>query len=230
MPYDSPEAKNIPDQFKDKDNMFIGARVVMLGFIYNTDLVKENDIPKTWNDLLKPRYKNQLGITDPTFSGTTFYTVGGLLQHPDYGWKYFEGLKNNGILLEKGSSSVVTKVGSGDYQVSIGVDYIARTLIEQGSKINFVLPEDSIPIISSPIGIIKDTKNVEAAKLLYDYILSEEGQNILMKEFTAPVRAGMQLKGAMPVQEAAKKALPIDEIKLVKERLNILTDFDKMFK
>jgi iron(III) transport system substrate-binding protein len=183
LAYDSPAAKDIPDRFKDSDNMYISGRLIMLGFVYNTMLLDKDQAPKTWEDLLKPEFKDNVTMTDPTTSGTTLYTVAGLTQNPKYGWEYFEKLKANGTKLESGSSAVVNKVGAGEYLVSVGVDYIARSLIAQGSPIGFIYPDNDIPIIESPIAIIKNTKNVEAAKLLYDYIITE-GQEVLLEEYT----------------------------------------------
>ena len=228
--YISPEAQYVPDMFKDKDNQFCGARIVTMGFVYNTTLVKPEEVPKTWDDLLKPRFKDEVGITDPTFSGTSLTTVAGLTNDSAYGWEYFENLKKNGLKLEKGSSAVVTKVGAGEYQVSIGADYIARTMIAQGSTMGFVLPEQGVPLVASPIGILKDTKNLDAAKLLYDYILSEDGQNVLIKTFTSPVRQGMELKDVEPIESIVKKAFVVDEAKLIADKQGFLDKFDSIFK
>ncbi len=227
-PYESSEAATIPANFKDPDNYYVAGRVIMLGFVYNKTTLSPNDVPKTWKDLLK--FKGFTAMTDPTFSGTTLYTVAGLVQNPDYGWDYLQGLKDNGMLLERGSSGVVTKVGSGEYDVSVGVDYIARTLMAQGSPIDFVYPEDGIPVILSPIAIIKNSKNLEEAKLLFDFILSLEGQKILMKEFTTPVRPELSLEGALSVDEAAKRNLPVDDTRLVAEKDEMLRKFDSIFK
>ena len=230
LPYDSPQAQDIPDKFKDPDRMYMSARLIMLGFVYNTNLVKGNQIPKTWNDLLKPEFKDYIAMTDPTTSGTTLFTVAGLVQHPDYGWQFFEKLKANGIKLENGSSGVVNKAAAGEYKVSIGVDYIARTVIAQGATVGFVYPQDSIPIIESPIAIIKNTKNPEAAKKLYDYIISEEGQSVLLEEFTMPINPNMKLANAIDIKEAESKMLPVDHVLLVQDKLSMLERFDSIFK
>jgi iron(III) transport system substrate-binding protein len=229
LAYDSPAAKEIPDRFKDEDHMYISGRLIMLGFVYNTLLLDEAQAPKTWQDLLKPEFKDNVAMTDPTTSGTTLYTVAGLTQSSKYGWSYFEQLKNNGIKLESGSSAVVNKVGAGEYLVSVGVDYIARSLIAQGSPIGFIYPESDIPIIESPIAIIKNTRNVEAAKLLYDYIITE-GQAILLEEYTMPINPNLTLEGALPVQEASQRMLAVDNNKLVEEKTTLLEKFDNIFK
>lgn len=228
--YKSPEAEFVPEIFRDKDNQFCGARIVTMGFVYNTQLVSEADVPKTWEDLLDPKFKGQVGFTDPTFSGTALTTLAGLTADPAYGWDYMEKLKDNGLMLEKGSSSVVTKVGAGEYKVSIGADYIARTMINQGSTMGFVLPEKGVPLVASPIAIFKGCKNLDAAKILYDFILSEDGQKILVDTFTSPVRIGMELEGVDPIDSIVSRSFAVDEVKLIEEKQNYLDHFDSIFK
>lgn len=228
--YDSPNAAAIPDKFKDPDDMYISGRLIMLGFVYNTNMLTYEQAPKTWNDLLKPEFKDYVGMTDPTSSGTTFNTVAGLVQHPDFGWDYFRKLKDHGVKLENGSSGVVNNVGAGEYMVSIGVDYIARSVKAQGSPIDFIYPEDWVPVIESPLAIMKDSKNLDAAKLLYDFIISEEGQSILLEEYTYPINPNMALEDAIPVAEAEARMLPVDPNILVEQRTEILETFDSIFK
>jgi iron(III) transport system substrate-binding protein len=230
LPYDSPVAADIPNKFKDPERMYMSARLIMLGFVYNTNLVKGDMIPKTWEDLLKPEFKDNIAMTDPTSSGTTLFTVAGLVQNPRYGWEYFEKLKANGIKLENGSSGVVNKAAAGEYKVSVGVDYIARTVMSQGSTIGFSYPENDIPIIESPIAIIKNTKNPEAAKLLYDFIISEEGQSVLLAEFTLPINPNMVLENSIDVKVAEKRMLPVNVERLVSDKIGMLEQFDRIFK
>ena len=229
-PYDSPAAANIPDKFKDPGRLFISGRLIMLGFVYNTRMLTHEKAPKKWEDLLKPEYRNNIAMTDPTTSGTTLYTVAGLVQNSAYGWEYLEKLKANGLLLESGSSAVVNKVGSGEYMVSIGVDYIARSAIASGATLGFIYPEKDIPIIQSPIAIIKNSKNLDAAKALYDYIISEDGQTVLLEEFTMPVNTNLVLENAIAVDDAEKRMLYVDDMVLVGEKSSLLEKFDTIFK
>lgn len=230
MEYESPLAENIPEKFKDPDNMYITGRLIMLGFVYNPTLISREEAPKKWEDLLDPSLKDYVGMTDPTSAGTTFNTVAGLVQNPKYGWEYIQALKDNGVKLENGSSGVVNNVGSGEYKVAIGVDYIARSVKAQGAQVDFIYPEDDIPVVESPLAIINNTKNEEAAKLLYDFIISEEGQEILIEEYTFPINPNLILEDAIPLSEAEEKMLPIDNDRLVNERVEILEKFDSIFK
>ena len=229
-PYDSPTAANIPAKFKDPELMFMSARLIMLGFVYNTTKLSLAQAPKTWEELLRPDLKNNIAMTDPTSSGTTLFTVAGLVQNPRYGWEYLQKLKAHGLLLESGSSAVVNKVGSGEYLVSIGVDYIARSAMAQGATLGFVYPENDIPIIESPIAIIRNSKNLDAAKALYDYIISEEGQQVLLEEYTLPINPNMRLENAIEVAAAERRMLPVDHIALVRDKNALLERFDSIFK
>ena len=229
-PYDSPAAASIPDKFKDPDRMFMSGRLIMLGFVYNTRELTYEQAPKTWEDLLRPEFRNNIAMTDPTSSGTTLFTVAGLVQNPRYGWDYLQRLKDHGLLLESGSSAVVNKVGSGEYLVSIGVDYIARSAMDQGATLGFIYPERDIPIIESPIAIIRNTRNLDAAKALYDYIISEDGQRVLLEEFTLPINPNMRLENAIEVAEAERRMLPVDPVVLVRDKNALLERFDSIFK
>lgn len=230
LPYQSPEAKNIPRKIKNGNNLYCGARIVTLGLVYNTNLVKGSDIPNDWNDLLKPRFKDVAVMTDPTFSGTTLYTLAALVQNPKYGWDFIKKLKNNGMKLVKGSSDAVNTVAAGEYDISIGVDYIARSKKKKGTPIEFINCISGISTIASPIAILKTTKNIEAAKILYDYILSLEGQQLLVDTDVIPVRGELKLEDALTVNDAIEKALPVDDVELNKMKEEYLKKFDEIFK
>jgi len=169
-------------------------------------------------------------MTDPSFSGTTLSTVVGLTQNPKYGWDYLKKLKENGVALQQGSSAAVTTVGAGEYKVGIGVDYIAGTLKSQGGTVEFVHPTDNIPLVASPIAIFADTVNEEAAKICYDFIIGEGGQQVLVDMFTTPTREGMSVAGATPIAEIAARANIVDEAKAIELKDSIIKDFDAIFK
>ncbi len=222
--YVSPEAKTINAIYKDKDGYYCGARIVGLGIAYNTNNIKGNDIPKDWSDLLNPKLKGLLGMTDPAFSGTTLYTVAAFVQNPKYGYDFLKALKANDIKLVQGSSDSVTKVGSGEWDMSIAVDYIAKDQMKQGSPVGFVYPTGGASVVPSPIAIVKGTKNLEAAKILYDFILSLEGQKVLVEANTIPIRTEIKLAD-VDLNKLLGTALPVDDYRLVAEKDSMLDKF-----
>ncbi|MBU4510597.1 ABC transporter substrate-binding protein [bacterium] len=230
LAYESPEAATIPSALKDKDNYYCAARIITLGLVYNTNNVKGEDIPKDWADLLNPRFKGLITMTDPVFSGTTLYTVAAFVQNEEFGWEYIQQLKENGIKLQTGSSGVVNAVASGEYDVSIGVNYIAQSVKQQGSPIDFIYPKSGISTVASPIAIMKDSENIEAAKLLYDFILSLDGQKILVDTHVIPVRPEIKMETDISVTEAIERAMPVSDKFLLENQDAIIEQFSNIMK
>lgn len=228
--YVSPEAAYIDDMFKDPDNYYVGARLVVMGLAYNTVSVSEENAPKNWNDLLKDEYKNQVVLTDPGESGTTFYLFAAMMKNDKYGLDFFKKLKENGAELESGTTTTHTKVAANAYKACIAVDYVTQTLEKEGSTIKFVYPEEDLIAISSPIAIVKGAKNMENAKLLYDFIISAEGQRILAENDCTPIRNDVVKEGSLSLEEIAARAMVVDDAYIAEHSSEILAEFDKIFK
>ena len=230
LAYESPEAATIPSALKDIDNYYCAARIVTLGLVYNTNNVKGEDIPKDWTDLLNPRFNTYITMTDPTFSGTTLYTVAAFIQNEEFGWEFLKQLKKNGVKLQTGSSAVVNAIGAGEYDIGIGVNYIAQSKKAKGTPVEFVYPESGISTVASPIAIMKDSENVEAAKLLYDFIISLEGQQLLVDAHVIPVRPEIKMKNDISVAEATERAIPVSDKYLLLTKDALLEQFNKIMK
>lgn len=222
-PYVSPEAKNIVSPVKDKDGYFTPARLGTLGVAYNTDKIKNP--PKTWDDLLKPEFKNGFAIANPALSGTAMVSVGMIVEN--LGWEYIEKLRANGGLMGQGSGQVVDDTAIGDLKACLGVDYIVINKIKEGASMGFTYL-DKMLVIPSPVAILKGTKNFEAAKLFIDFMLSIEGQRLIADTFTLPIRADVPIVqgvGLVSPAEADRRAMKLDYIKLMSEKEAIIEKF-----
>lgn len=215
-PYVSPEAKNIVSPVKDKEGYFTPARLGTLGVAYNTNKVKNP--PKTWEDLLKPEFKDGFAIANPALSGTSMVSVGMIVEN--LGWEYIQKLRGNGALMGQGSGQVVDDTAIGDLKACLGVDYIVINKIKEGASLGFTYL-DKMLVIPSPVAILKGTKNLEAAKLWVDFMLSKEGQSIIANSFTLPIRADVPIVqgvGLVTPAEAEKRAMKLDYIKLMSDK------------
>ncbi|MBR1438571.1 MAG: ABC transporter substrate-binding protein [Synergistaceae bacterium] len=227
--YSSPEASAIAAKFIDPDGFYTGARMMNMGIGYNSALVTPEDAPKSWNDLLDPKWEGQIVMTDPASAGTTKYFVAALLASPKYGEEYFKKLRANGCELESGTTATHNQVAASAYQVGIMLDYVSHNLMAQGSPIGFTyLPEDLISIFS-PIGLVKGSANNENGKLLYDFILSKDGQKILIANNLLSVRDDVEQKD-VDVEAIAKSAMTVDLESLAANSDKILSTFDNIFK
>jgi iron(III) transport system substrate-binding protein len=227
--YSSPEAAAIDSKFIDPDNYYTGARMMNMGIGYNTTLVSEDEIPTSWNDLLDEKWSNQIVMTDPSSAGTTKYFVGALLSDPNYGEEYFQKLKDNGCELESGTTATHNQVAAGAYKVGVMLDYVTQNLMDEGSPIGFKYLDSDLVSIFSPIGLVDGCANEDNGKLLYDYILSKEGQEILVENNLLSVRNDVDQKGAS-VDEIAKASMNVDLQSLADNSDEIINKFDAIFK
>ena len=227
--YSSPEASAIADKFIDSEGYYTGARMMNMSIGYNTSLVTEEEAPKSWNDLLDAKWNNQIVMTDPSSAGTTKYFVGALLSSPDYGEEYFQKLKDNGCELESGTTATHNQVAAGAYKVDIMLDYVTQNLMDEGSPLGFTYIDKDLVSIFSPIGLVEGCANETNGKLLYDFILSKEGQEILVENNLLSVRDDVDQKGAS-VEEIAKAAMTVDLQSLSDNSDQIIETFDNIFK
>lgn len=221
--YVSPEAKYIVSPVKDPDGYFTPARLGTLGIAYNTNKIKNP--PKTWDDLLKPEFKDGFGIANPSLSGTSMVSVAMLVNN--LGWDYIQKLRANGAKMGQGSGQVVDDTAMGDLKACIGVDYITINKIQDGATMGFTYL-DKMLVIPSPVAIFKGTPNLPAAKKFVDFLLSKEGQTIIAKSYTLPIRKDVPIVkgvGLVTPDEAVKRAFPLDYIKMIGEKEGIAEKF-----
>ncbi len=224
--YLPPSAKDIPEAFIDPDGYYIGARILSIGLMYNTKLVKEAEAPKDWNDLLDPKWRNQIAHASPLYSGSATVAVTALTQSPKYGWAYYEKLRANGCTIMESQGVTQFKVARGEHKVGIGLDYGIRKMTAEGSPIRFVYPKGGAVTWGSPIAIFGASQHQDAAKKFIDFVLSRDGQKFLITEYIVSVNPKVASpKSAPPVLDILKKSLPVDWDYLVKNREELLKRF-----
>ncbi|MDQ8729755.1 extracellular solute-binding protein [Bradyrhizobium sp. LHD-71] len=157
---------------------------------YNTNLVKAEDAPKRWTDLLDPKWMNQVAVAHPGFSGA----MGGwvLTMTNLYGWEYFEKLKANKPFVGRSLVDPPTSIGSGERKVGIGPGNLTLNLAAKGTPLQTVYPDDGTIIGFSPTSILTSSVRPNAAKLFVEFLLSREAQTAATKEFTTPTRLDVQ--------------------------------------
>jgi iron(III) transport system substrate-binding protein len=221
--YESPEAKNVVSPINDPDFEFTPARLGTLGITYNTNKIKTP--PKEWTDLLGPAYKNGFAIANPALSGTSMVSVGMIVNN--LGWDFIQKLRANGTKMGQGSGQVVDDTAAGDLVACIGVDYITIDKIKLGAPLGFAYPKEML-VIPSPVAIFKGTPNLSAAQKFVDFLLSKDGQTIIAQNYTLPIRRDVPIVegvGLVQPEEAVKRAMKIDYLKLMDEKQSIIDKF-----
>ena len=227
QPYSSPEADHIAETYIDPEGYYTAARLVTMGIAWSTMIVDEADAPKTWNDLLDPKWQGQIVMTDPTQASTTKYWMAAMMQNEKYGPAFFEALRDNGVELESGTTATHNDVAAGSYEVGICLDYVSANLIAEGSPMAFHYTSEDVITMTSPLGIFADSQNVENAQKLYDFILSKEGQELLVANNLVSVRDDVEMK--VDTSSIAAINLPVDFNDLAENTTNYLDQFNQIF-
>jgi iron(III) transport system substrate-binding protein len=180
--------------------------------------------------MLDPRFKDGFAIANPALSGTAMMSVAMIAN--TFGWEYIQKLKGNGAKMGAGSGQVVDDTASGDFKASLAPDYIAIDKIQKGANMGIVFPKEML-VVPSPIAIFKGTPNLKAAQKFVDFLLSKEGQTIVAGEGTLPIRADVAVDkkhGLPPADEAVKRAMKVDYLKVMEEKESIIQKFTQIMR
>lgn len=223
--FESKHRDALSPYLRDKDGAFYAGRIITSGIAYNTNLVSPEDVPRYWNDLWNEEWRGQVILANPLYSGMAVLTVGTLAEK--YSWEYFTYLRNNGATVVQSNNTVAKKVAMGEFPIGVTIDYIVTMMRESGSPIDLVYPEDGVVTIPSPIAILNSSDNIPEAENFVDYILSREGQEMLVRSgaFTA-VRSDVDPREGTPGRdEILARAIPTDW----SEERNMVEDVKKRF-
>lgn len=216
-PYKSPDLAAIPAEFRGPDNLWIGTNVHVMVLMVNERQLKGMASPKTWSDLMKPEWKGKFAITDPSKSATSYMLVYGLLKQ--FGKDGLEKIAANAVITSS-SGTTYKGVASGEYSVGLTIEYAAQEYVAGGQKeIKLVYPTEGSYLAPEGMFIVKGAKNMEAAKTLYNNLLSKDVQQaLLVKNFRRPTRTDIPVSKltALPDLQSIK-IFPIDQDKASQE-------------
>jgi len=167
----------------DPAGFYTGFAASGYGIMYNTRYTRANNLPtpKEWADLKKPVYHGHVGISAPSRSGTTHLTVETILQGEgwDKGWATLLEIGGNLTQVSDRSFGVPDAVNSGQYGIGIVIDFFGLSAKASGFPVEFVYPSVTT-IVPANVGIIAKAKNQKAAEAFVEFLLSDEGQQLLL--------------------------------------------------
>jgi len=163
----------------DPDGTFATSRILFSAISYNTQLVKPQDAPRGFVDLLDPKWMGKLVKAHPGYSGLILTATHAIAR--EIGWEYFEKLAKQKVMQVQSGVDPPKKVSLGERSVAVdGADYIALLQKDQGAPIEVVYPAEGAPLINSPNAIFKAAPNPNAARLFQNWMCSREGQQALV--------------------------------------------------
>jgi iron(III) transport system substrate-binding protein len=208
LPYVPEDVARFPAEHRDADGQYASFRVWLSIIAYNTDLVKPEEAPKSFADLLDPKWKGKIVKAHPGYSGTIMTAT--YQMQRDLGWSYFEQLAKQNIMQVQSSADPPKKLDLGERAVMAdGNEYNIFELKEKGRPVEPVYAAEGSPLIVGPNGIFKSSPNPNAAKLLQSFCLSREAQQLI-------IDAG-GLRSVHPDTQDKPGRKPLKEIKTMKD-------------
>ena len=178
-PYVPEDVVRFPAEHRDVDGLFASFRVWLSIIAYNTSLVKPEEAPKSFADLLDPKWKGKIVKAHPGYSGTIMTAT--YQMQRDLGWSYFEQLAKQNIMQVQSSADPPKKLDLGERAVMAdGNEYNIFELKEAGRPVEPVYATEGSPLIIGPNGIFKSSPNPNAAKLFQSFCLGREAQQLII--------------------------------------------------
>jgi iron(III) transport system substrate-binding protein len=213
-----PNAANVIERFKglDPDGTYFTTSAGLVLLTYNKEKVKEADAPKKWTDLLDPKWKDQVSVGHPGYSGYVGTWV--VLMRKLYGWDFFEKLAKNNPQIGRSINDTVTMLNSGERSVAAGPDGATLESAHRGNPLAVNYPTDGALLMISPSAVMKNSKRPNAAKLLMNFLMSKEAMQVIVDNFGDSIVAGVgpapggkpldQVKTIRPTNEEITKGIP----------------------
>src|SRR6266545_636297 len=209
MPFVSEDiAKYFPEQYRDPDGMFAVSRIWLSSIAINTSLVKPEDAPKSFANLLDPKWAGKMVKGHPAYSGTIMTATYQVIR--ELGWDYLEKLSKQRVMQVQSSTDPPKKLSLGERAVMAdGNEYGVVLLKEAGQPVEPIYPAEGAPTITGPTAIFASAPHPNAAKLFQAWLHTRETQQFFT-DFTAQYSVHAQVQS----KPGRRK---ISDIKLMKE-------------
>ena len=228
-PYVSEDIARYPAEHRDADGQFASFRITLSIIAYNTSLVKAEEAPKSFADLLDPKWKGKMVKAHPSYSGTIMTATQQLTR--DLGWEYLEKLAQQNVMQVQSASDPPKKLALGERAVQAdGNEYNLFQLKEQGRPVEPVYAAEGTPLVVGPNGIFKSAPNPNAARLFQNWCFSAECQQLIID--VGGLRSlhpqAREHPGRKPFKEI--KTMKEDAAAVEKQSTEIKTRYSKLFK
>jgi iron(III) transport system substrate-binding protein len=186
--YNSPERTHFSTDLKDRDGYWTGTYALPTGLGFNTQQVKREDVPKSYKDLLDSRWKGgKISIDDENYE-----LLVGLVEAwgKNAAVEYLKGLAAQSPLIGRGATQRTQMLAAGEFPLAISYTHTVEWSKSQGTSVDWVNLE---PVVIKFDGITLGTKapHPNAGKLFIDFVLSQQGQELLQSFRRVTLRDGV---------------------------------------
>ena len=171
----------VPDGLKDPDGAWVSIHAGTIGLMVNVEALDGLPVPKSWNDLLDPKYEGLVGFLDPSSAFVGYacamavnQAMGGSLDNFQPALDYFKKLRDNSPIVPK--QTAYARCLSGEIPILFDYDFAAyRAKHVDGAPIEFVIPAEGTIQVPYVMCLVKNAPHMENGKAVIDFVLSEKG-------------------------------------------------------
>lgn len=200
-PYSSPQAKDIPQAYKDPQGYWTGFGARARVILYNTAMVSEAEAPHSLFDLTQPRWRGKVALGTPVL-GTmaTHHTALFLRLGDEQARAFFQALAANDVRIVVGNTAVRDAVSSGEVPVGIIDTSDAQEAIADGAPVAIIYPDQDglgTLVIPNSVALIAGAPHPENGRRFIDYLLRPETEKSLAWSRSAqmPLHPGVEVPG-----------------------------------
>lgn len=220
--YDSPERRTFLADFKDSEGYWTSAYHNASTIAYNTNVVKPSDVPKSYDDLLHPKWKGKMVMDNRE---TEWYANMLQILGQKKGLHFMRSLAKQDLNFRSGRALITQILASGEFGVAVNnYDHLVQSAKKRGTPVESVAAD---PVISrvTPFALGQYAPHPNVGKLFIDFVLSEEGQKILRSFGRSSARKGIE------PDELQKKGvkLYVSDISLAKDYAQYDKEFREIF-
>lgn len=165
------------DGFFDRRAGWIAMRATGIAPMYNTRLVSEDAVPKTWKELAEPKWKGRIAISDPNRAGSSFSHLYAMWKM--YGPDFLEKFAKNDPFVAGDGTATRDAVANGERDIAPVSEYDAFEFRKEGKPVGVVWADDGTIMVPAPLAVVKGSPNGDNAMALAQYLLSREGQELI---------------------------------------------------
>lgn len=212
---------------KDPKGHWIAQRVHLIGMIARTDKVAEKDRPKTWSDLVDPKYKGMMVMPDPSFTAIQLTVVTGLSQK--LGWDFYKALRKNDTMIVQGHQQVYKTMQQGERVIAAeGSDPRSFNDGKDVPNQSVIYPTEGVFVVVSPTAIVKNGRNPNAAKLFMQFMVSPVAQKMIADHAIHSSRVDIPPPKDQPGLKDVK-FIPVDVEHIEARSKEVKSQFNQIF-
>ena len=210
--------ESILPEHKDAEGLWYGEMLLPEVIMYNSDMLKKEEAPQDWDELLDSKWKDQIIIRGVLASGTMRTIYSAMIHeqgadNPEAGYEWLQKLDANTKEYAQDPTNLYLKLARQEGSISLwNLQDILIQKNQHNQPFDYVYPESGAPILVDAVGLVKDAKNMENAKLFYEFLFDPETRTTLAEDlYQIPTRTDIN-KTTMPdwYQELDLKSLDLD--------------------